>query len=97
MNEYNLGIGEIMEQAYHDVIQKADNVVLAAFRSLGYTRDWIFENQNRLGKEEILATRGKHLIYTLDGKPLFCVEYTLDYFHDGKIYRLDTHVGVRFV
>lgn len=37
------------------------------------------------------------IIYTLDGKPLFCVEYTLDYFHDGKIYRLDTHVGVRFV
>lgn len=96
--QYNLGIRECIEQIHYDATQKMDTLVFSAFRSLGYTRDWIFKNHSHITVDRIFnpAPFSEQVIYKLDDKPLFQVGQTTEISMENGIYKLLVNWEVKY-
>lgn len=96
-NNYNLGIRECIEQIHYDTVQKMNDLIMSAFRSLGYTRDWVFKNRNRIAIDHILGFPfSEQNLYKLDGKPLFQVSQTTEIRMEGGVYKFLANWEVRY-
>lgn len=95
---YNLGIRECIEQIHYDTTQKLDTLVFSAFRSLGYTRDWIFKNHDRITVDRIVNSLpfSEQVIYKLDDKPLFQVGQTTEISTENGVYKLLVNWEVKY-
>lgn len=70
----SLGIREFMDQLHYDVVRKMDALVFSAFRSLGYTNEWVIDNRKRISVTRMVGSPSPEcMIYHLDGRPLFSV------------------------
>lgn len=96
-NMHNLGIREFMDQMFYDAVHKYNDLVSSAFRSLGYTRNWIFENRNRIRVDRITGSPfHEQNIYYLDGKPIFAIDQTTEIRTENNIYRFLADWQVRY-
>lgn len=87
-NHTSLGIREFMEQIHYNTVQKMDDLIFSAFRSLGYTRDWIFMNRNRIRVDRVAGSPlHEHVIYYLDNRPLFAVGQTTEIRMENGVYK----------
>lgn len=97
MFDYNLGIGEFMDQMFYDSVQKYNELLNSAFRSLGYTRNWVFENRNRIRIDRIAGTPfHEQNIYYLDDKPIFAIGHTTEIKKERGIYSLLVNWQVQY-
>lgn len=84
----NVSIVEFIDALYTDTTRKFEDLVWAAFYSLGYTKEWVMSNSNRITIDRITWSGfDESLIYKLDGIVIFIVGQTTKFVNDGNSYK----------
>lgn len=75
---------------YFEASKKMDDLIHSSFQSLGYSKEWLIGNKDRIMVDNISSndSLNESWIYKLDGKPLFGIRKNVDFVHEGDIHKV---------